>query len=229
MSNNGTQTLTTTSAAFDIIAESDTLTGQQREALKVLRSVKVDAPDEFRAAFGTAVTLYRDTADVQQAVTEAQAIVKAGRAAIDAHTSYRLGLVAQWLRVFPKSSHADVARALYGSDDNTQRKMAGRDVKAVTLAATAKAHGQTIGATRALSLTAKASNADVKAMTARVVAGESPEPPKADAEPVTYTGSQIVKAAERLADMVKAQGADRLTAEQAATVKGILQRVANVI
>jgi hypothetical protein len=212
--------------------------GKHAEALRTLRSAKT--ADEFTAALPVAVTLLHDAEAAEQAVAHAKAVAKVGQEVADAHTSYRIGLTAQYLRWFPKVANRDLARALWGADEDSivrREKMVARDRKALAIIAAAKAGRSTApegasisvpSAPAALKMVKHATNVDVKAMVDRAKKGETivPETPHA-VTPVKF--GSVVSAAARLSDSLDNVDPSTIDADAVKVLLGTLARIARKV
>lgn len=188
-------------------AESD----KHSEALKAVRACKSFA--EFQQALPVARTLLRDSDAAVAAVEQAKAIAKVGQEVADAHTSYRIGLTAQYLRWLPKVTNRDLARDLWDADESEivrREKMVARDRKALAIIAAAKEgrasapEGSSISVpspASALKMVKHATVADTKAMVARAKAGE-PIVPQTTDTPAPVKIGRAVSAAAALVDML---------------------------
>lgn len=209
--------------------------GKHAEALRTLRSAKT--AEEFTAALPVATSLLKDAEAAEQAVAQAKAIAKVGQEVADAHTSYRIGLTAQYLRWFPKVANRDLARALWGADEESivrREKMVARDRKALAIIAAAKAgresapEGASISvpsAPAALKMVKHATNADVKAMTDRAKAGEVilPQDPTTPA-PVKF--GSLVSAAAKIVDSLDNVDPETITVDAITALVGSLAKAA---
>lgn len=215
-------------------------TDKHGETLKALRSAK--SADEFLKALPIARTVLHDTESAAAAVAVAKATAKVGQAVVDANTTFRMNLVAQYLRWFPKSTNRDIARALWDAPEGDAQtalarfdKMVKRDRDALTVRAAAIAaqkeapEGSSISVptpSAALKMVKHATVKEVKAMTDRASKGEPIVPDDSTPTPVKF--GSIVSAAARLVDALGNVDPETITPDGIAALYGSLAKAATL-
>lgn len=213
-----------------VIAELDTMLGLTAQHAAALEEIGSAA--DMRSAISSAMSLYREGAG-EEAVRAGEALVAAGKAARDAHTDYRVGVVGATISREPAISDKDLAESMFGpgSYKGSVKVMVLRDRAQVEiLAAVARyntSHKTDEGATRiSLPEARKAIRGMNKTERARLVkaidttgaaavTAAQPVKPEADQpvkpEVAIRQAETLLKSLANLADTDKAQ-ADVLTA-----------------
>jgi hypothetical protein len=187
--------------------------------------------EDMGKAVSSAMALYDGEAG-SEAVKAGEALVKAGKAARDAHTDYRVGIVGAIITRQPAITDKDLAVTMFGEGSyaGSVKVMVLRDRAQVEIMAAVAAHNVEHKDDKAVEriTLADARKAvrdmpKVKRQALVKAIGKSGAAALAqpEGEPVVHTVAAVIKQAERLADMLASMGdADKAQADLLAGLLG---------